>query len=70
MIKILFKTNFRNEYQKQMITPVICQIEGVKHWSIDFEDKDKILRIEGLGLNSKSIEQEIINAGFDCKILY
>lgn len=67
---VVYKTNLKNEYQKEMITPVIEQIKGITRWSIDFEDKDKVLRIEGHGLKSKQIEADIIKAGFECEILH
>ncbi|WKZ74563.1 MAG: hypothetical protein QY303_10455 [Vicingaceae bacterium] len=67
---IVYKTNIKNEYQKEMIAPVIGKIKGITEWSIDFEDKDKVLRIEGYSLNPKHIEAVIIKAGFECEILY
>lgn len=67
---IVFKTNLRNEYQKEMIAPVILQIKGVTRWSIDFDNKDKVLRIEGHGLMAAQIAAGIIEAGFECETLY
>ena len=66
----VFKTNLKNDYQKEMIAPVIKQIKGVTRWTVDFEDKNKVLRIEGHGLNSKHIQSEITNAGFECEKMY
>lgn len=65
-----FKTNVRNDYQVLMVSPVINQIRGIQKWSIDFNDKNKVLKVEGYGLNSSKITEQIIEAGFDCEKLY
>lgn len=66
----VFKTNLKNEYQKEMITPAIKQIQGIKKWNVDFDDKNKALRIEGHGLNAKYIESVVRSAGFECEQMY
>jgi copper chaperone CopZ len=66
----VFKTNLKNEYQKEMITPAIKQIHGITKWNVDFDDKNRALRIEGHGLNSKHIESVVRTAGFECEQMY
>ena len=70
MKAIVFKTNLQNDYQKQMLAPVISRMKGVARWSVDFMDKNKTLRIEGHGLKPQKIQEDITNAGFECKMMY
>lgn len=66
----VFKTNIKNDFQKEMVAPVINQIKGINRWSFDLEDKNKVLKIEGHGLKSEQIEAMISKAGFECETMY
>ena len=66
----VFKTNIKNDYQKEMVAPIINQIKGINRWSVNLEDKNRALRIEGHGLKSQQIEEMISKAGFECETMY
>ena len=65
----LFKTNITKESDKKIIGQALQQYRGVKKWSIDFETKNKLLRIDGYGVSPEKIIDAILKVGFQCKLL-
>ena len=70
IVKIfLFKTNIQKESDKKLIRQALLQYKGIKKWGIDFESKNKVMRIEGYGVTTEKIIEVITKAGFHCKVL-
>lgn len=66
----VFKTNISNEEQKQMVKPLLNQIKGITRWSVNLDDKDNSMRVEGHGIKPEKIKDIISIAGFECEIMY
>jgi len=66
----VFRTNLKNESQKEIIEEALSQLKGIYRWSIDMNDRNKALRIQCHGLKDKEIQSLICNAGIDCKKMY
>jgi hypothetical protein len=66
---LVFKTNIKHKKDLKGIDKLLSNIDGIALWTIDREDKDKILRIEWAGANPKVIASHIVQAGFMCEEL-
>ncbi|HYF32031.1 MAG TPA: hypothetical protein VD993_13000 [Chitinophagaceae bacterium] len=66
---LVFKTNIRYKKQLPVITPHLHSIPGVQRWNIDMHDRDKILRIQSVGVSPGTIEHAIRQAGYHCEEL-
>ena len=64
---LIFKTNIDSKKHKIVIEDVLKQHKGISKWSIDFEDKNNILRIDGYGITAQKIIKTINEAGFKCE---
>ncbi|MGB0869419.1 MAG: hypothetical protein ACPGSD_07455 [Flavobacteriales bacterium] len=66
---IILKTYIDSEIQVNTIRKIMLEEPKIKVWTIDLEDRDKVLRMEVKGL----LELEIINKirlnGIDCDVL-
>ncbi|HNP22515.1 MAG TPA: hypothetical protein PKM63_13355 [Panacibacter sp.] len=63
---LVFKTNITDRKIKRKIFPLLRTIEGIVKWTVDFEDGDKILRVEALHVRPSAIEMTLQHAGFLC----
>ncbi|MEJ7737919.1 MAG: hypothetical protein WKF97_10870 [Chitinophagaceae bacterium] len=66
---LVFKTNIRYKKNLNTLIPRLNNTKGIIRWNLDFDDKDKILRIEASDLHPKSIETVLKNAGYFCEEL-
>lgn len=53
--------------EKEKIGEILRQYKGVKKWKIDFENKNKPLRVEGYGVTAQKIITSLRGAGFKCE---
>jgi hypothetical protein len=66
MVVEIFKTNVQNEADKNYVTAFIqSKFPGYKI-NFDLEDCDKILRVEGNGLELKNIINCVNSIGYIC----
>jgi hypothetical protein len=63
---LVFKTNITTTIQLEKVRPVLSTLQGIKTWSIDREDVDKVLRIESEHLLPEVIIRLLKDAGFEC----
>lgn len=68
MIKI-FRTNVQTEYQVVEITNLLLREFHNFKISIDLEDWEKILRVQGNGFKSEDIERIVSAYGYRCEEL-
>ncbi len=66
---LVFKTNLQYKKNIKQVTPQLNELKGIIKWSIDFHDKDKILRIVSDDLSPRLIENTLKNAGYACEEL-
>jgi len=66
---LVFKTNISTKTQLEEVRPVLSTLQGIKSWSIDREDVDKVLRIESEHLLPQAIIRLLNDAGFECEEL-
>lgn len=69
MNKIHFKTNINCGNCIQKITPVLDEIEGIKEWSVDTSNAQKILTVETNLVTAEEIITRVYDAGFDIAML-
>lgn len=66
---LVFKTNIRYKKHLNEVKPHLNNTNGILRWNLDFQDKDKILRIEANNVHPQSIEIVLQNAGYYCEEL-
>lgn len=65
MKKIHFKTNINCSSCIQKVTPILDEIKGIKNWSVDTDDAQKILTVETDSTTAEEIITGIQDIGFD-----
>lgn len=65
----VFKTNIDNRQQFNILKSEILNLFPETIISIDLEDCDKVLRIEGIYFDAEQIRAIVKTYGFECKIL-
>lgn len=68
MIKI-FRTDVQTEFQVTEIINVLLSEFHNFNISIDLEDWEKILRVQGNGFNGKDVERIVQSQGYQCEEL-
>jgi hypothetical protein len=66
---LIFKTNIRQLDEVTSITPQLEALENIVRWSVDTDDCDGILRVEGTEINPNHIIEITRQAGFECSEL-
>jgi hypothetical protein len=66
---LVFKTNIHSPEVKPLIAQQLMQLKGVSRWSIDFGDRDKVLRVEAEQTHPSDILRLVTSAGFVCEEL-
>jgi len=67
---MIFKTNIKSRRKARMFGAIFRRHPFIYTWSIDFEDVDKVLRIESASdLQSDAVVQLVTNHGFICEDL-
>ena len=64
----MFKTNIKAS-DKKMIGKILSQYKGIKKWKIDFENRNKVLQVEGWGITAQKIIASIKATGCACEEL-
>ncbi len=65
---LVFKTNIN----KRLLKPTAQLFDGkenITRWTVDLEDRDKVLRIESTNNNSQLIIEHLKEIGIKCKEL-
>jgi hypothetical protein len=62
---LILKTNIRSKKKLQNLVPAFNGHGSIQRWSVDLEDKDKVLRIVGdEAINEREIIELVKNQGF------
>ncbi len=65
----VFKTNINNPNITPVLADRLTRVNGISRWSIDFGDRDKVLRVESHAAQPQEIVSAITSAGFRCEEL-
>jgi hypothetical protein len=63
----VFRTNIPSADNVQPIARRLDDHERVARWTIDFGDRDKVLRVEAVGADPGEITRLVTSAGFECE---
>lgn len=66
---LVFKTNLRYKKNMKEIIPHLGKLQGIHKWTVDFHDKDRVLRIVSNDLSPRTIESTLKTAGYECEEL-
>jgi copper chaperone CopZ len=62
--KLVFKTNINCGGCISAVTPFLNNLEGVDHWEVDTDNKDKILTVQSTGISEQQVIETVQKAGF------
>lgn len=65
----IFKTNVQNRAQSKMLLHILSETFPSFKINFDLADCDKVLRVEGEGIEPFRITVLMKNSGFECQIL-
>lgn len=66
---LIFRTNIRFNKDLRQVSILFATNPAIRQWSVDREDRDKVLRIESRGLQAVAVIQLLTGAGFLCEEL-
>lgn len=52
---LVFRTNISDKREVEYISESLETISGITEWSVDLEDWERVLRVEGTGIESRQI---------------
>ncbi len=65
-MKVLqFKTNINCGNCVRAVTGFLNDVEGVRTWTVDTDNPDKILTVEGDAVTAEAVVEAVEDAGFD-----
>lgn len=65
MEKLQFKTNINCQNCVRTVSGFLNEVKGIKHWSVDTENPEKILTVETDEHLEAAIIEAVEEAGFD-----
>ena len=66
---LVFSTSIRNDRDVGIISEELNHLSGILDWSVDLEDWEKVLRVEGINLCSSDIKKCLLEHGIiACKM--
>lgn len=66
----IFRTNIKTEQKANALIPLFKSYSSISNWSIDLEDRDKVLRVETVGsLEEHDVIKLVKERGFHCEAL-
>lgn len=60
-----FKTNIHCNNCLRAVTGFLNEVPGITHWSVDTDNPDKILTVEGTSVSVQDVVAAVEEAGFD-----
>jgi hypothetical protein len=65
---LVFRTNILHSSDERKLA-FLNSLPGVKHWNIDLQDVDHVLRVEAEDISASEIIHRMTSAGFLCEEL-
>lgn len=69
METLRFKTNINCGNCIKAVTPHLNNVAGITSWQVDTDNPDKVLTVEGDGLNTEAVKQLVEKAGFKAEAI-
>jgi hypothetical protein len=66
---LVFQTDLYTKREVAEIHPLLDSLPGLKEWTIDLDDCDHVLRVEGTGITNDMIINTIGKVGFTAEVL-
>lgn len=66
---LVFRTNLQNAEEVKRISETMDSLPGIVDWSVDLEDWEKVLRVEGTGIQKQTVLKTLQNLGVDIREL-
>ncbi|WP_374163764.1 hypothetical protein [Arcticibacter sp. MXS-1] len=67
MKKILvFSTDLSSPSQVGTVHQVLSEVAGIKKWTVDLQDSDRVLRVVSWTVSAQHIERLLQSLGFRC----
>lgn len=63
---LIFATSVGSKEEVSRVQPLLSSVEGIRKWTFDLEDCDKILRVVSKNIPARFIEELLQKAGFVC----
>jgi copper chaperone len=67
--KFQFKTNINCSGCVAKVTPFFSEVDGVCHWEVDTNNKDKVLTVASEGITEQEVIETVQKAGFKIETL-
>ena len=64
-----FKTNINCSGCVEKVTPFLNEANGIDHWNVDTENKDKILTIHSESIDQNEVILQVQLAGFNIEFV-
>ena len=64
-----FKTNINCSSCVVTVTPFLNDAEGVCHWEVDTNTKEKVLTVKSTGISHQEVIEAVQKAGFKIEAL-
>ncbi len=65
MESLKFKTNINCGGCVKAVTGFINEVPGISNWAVDTQNPDKILSVEGEGVDAELVLEAVKDAGFE-----
>lgn len=67
--KFKFKTNINCSGCVASVKPHLDEAEGICHWEVDTNNKDKVLTVHSEGISREKVIETVHKAGFKIELL-
>ncbi|HMT54291.1 MAG TPA: heavy-metal-associated domain-containing protein [Saprospiraceae bacterium] len=64
-----FKTNINCSGCVEKVTPFLNEANGIDHWNVDTENKDKILTVRSNSVTENEVILQVESAGFNIEFI-
>lgn len=65
----IFSTSISTEEYLNVAARILNAIPGIRKWTVDLEDSDRVLRVIAYNVAPKTIEEHLQRAGYICQEL-
>ena len=69
MEMLILKTNINSKFEFKKVRHILNSSFNINECTVDFADRDKVLRIVGSELNMEDVISRVKNLGFSCEDL-
>lgn len=66
---LVFRTTLNNQQDVSKISDLFDNLRGLQDWSVDLEDWENVLRVEGVGITSEKVVEILDEKGFSAEEL-